>query len=73
MDMSGMLRVPVENWPLGRTQEMVERAYDILPKDDLPAPVTDEDETWQCDYCPVCHICHQLLELVLDDSQGQEV
>ena len=65
MDMSGMLRVPVEIWPLGRTQQMVEKAYDILLKDELPPPVTDEDETWQCDYCPVCHVCHQLL--------GQEV
>jgi len=65
MDMSGMLRVPVEIWPLHETQQMVERAYDILLRDELPAPVTDEDETWQCDYCPVCHVCHQLL--------GQEV
>jgi len=60
LDMGGMARAPVEIWPLERTAELVETAYNTLLSPDLPPVITDEEDKWQCDYCAVRRICEKL-------------
>lgn len=57
LDMGGMVRCTVVIWPLPQTVELVEQAYNILLADQLPDKITDPEELWQCDYCPVRRIC----------------
>ena len=56
-DMGGMIRAPVEIWPVTRTAELVEGAYNALLVEDLPEMITDPEEQWQCNFCPVRRIC----------------
>ena len=59
LDMGGMIRAPVEIWPVTRTTELVEGSYNALLAEELPEPITDPEEQWQCGYCPVSHACKQ--------------
>ena len=55
--MGGMIRAPVEIWPMTRTAELVEQAYNALLADELPDRITDPDALWECAYCPIRRIC----------------
>jgi hypothetical protein len=57
LDMGGMIRAPVEIWPMTRTAELVEEAYNALLAEALPDKITCPEDQWQCDYCPVRRIC----------------
>jgi hypothetical protein len=57
LDMGGMIRAPVEIWPIGQTAELVEGAYNALLAETLPDRITDPDDLWECGYCPVRRIC----------------
>lgn len=57
LDMGGMIRAPVEIWPATQTAELVEQAYQALLDKDLPEPITEPEDRWECDYCPVRRIC----------------
>ena len=41
-----------------RMVEAEERAFALLD-DALPAHITDPDELWRCNFCPVRHICEK--------------
>jgi len=57
LDMGGMIRAPVEVWPMPRIAEQVEQACNVLPTKDLPEPITEPEDQWECNYCPVHRIC----------------
>lgn len=57
LDMGGMIRAPVEIWPMIRTADLVEQAYNALLANGLPDKITDPDALWECGYCPVRRIC----------------
>jgi CRISPR/Cas system-associated exonuclease Cas4 (RecB family) len=62
LDMSAPLPVPVELWPLARTDAFVRRQLALLlerdPRTGLPSGVHDDpDDDWQCEYCCVREAC----------------
>jgi CRISPR/Cas system-associated exonuclease Cas4 (RecB family) len=57
LDMGGMIRAPVEIWTMTRTAELVEQAYNALLAKTLPDRITNLEDQWQCNYCPVRRIC----------------
>lgn len=59
LDMGGMIRAPVEIWPMTRTAELVVGTYNTLLADELPDKITDPNALWECGYCPVKRICEQ--------------
>ena len=56
-DMGQQLRLPVEMLNLEDTQALLEERLRLFLQDDLPPVLTDADEVWVCDYCPVRQQC----------------
>ena len=59
-DMSQQLRLPVEMLNLEDTQALLEERLRLFLQDDMPSVLTDADEVWVCDYCPVRQQCESL-------------
>jgi RNase P subunit RPR2 len=59
-DMSQQLRLPVEMFSLEDTQVYLEERLQLFLQDELPAVLTDADQVWECDYCPVRQQCESL-------------
>ncbi len=63
LDMSEVLRVPVELWDLETTQAYLEarmQEFEILDLAGLPEGVQgNADEEWRCNYCPVFAACQR--------------
>jgi hypothetical protein len=58
LDMSTVLRVPVEIWPLHVTEQLAIERVQVLQESWVPAGVyEDKDESWQCRFCAVGRIC----------------
>lgn len=55
--MGGMIRSPVEIWPMTRTAELVEQAYNTLLAETLPDRINNLEDQWQRNYCSVRRIC----------------
>jgi len=64
MDMSGVLRVPVEIWPLAETERLVTERIRCLQDSWIPDGIyDDEEQNWQCRYCVVSAICASMREV----------
>ena len=59
MDMDTQCRIPVDLLPLEDAERYLRERVALAVQPDLPPILTDEDEVWACDYCPVRHVCEQ--------------
>ena len=61
LDMSGVLRLRVDLWPLHATGQMAADRIRHLQASWVPAGVyDDEEENWQCRYCPIVDVCTEI-------------
>jgi hypothetical protein len=60
MDMATQLRVPVELMSLDEAQTLLKQRLSLFLKDELPGVLTDPEEVWLCDFCPVRSACEAL-------------
>jgi CRISPR/Cas system-associated exonuclease Cas4 (RecB family) len=61
LDMSQVLRVDVDLWPLEETERLAVDRIRALQENWIPAGVyDDEDENWQCRYCPIVTVCEAM-------------
>ena len=61
MDMSTMLRVSLDLQPLDETEQFAANCIRRLQENWIPDGVyADEDENWQCRYCPVVAACEAM-------------
>jgi CRISPR/Cas system-associated exonuclease Cas4 (RecB family) len=61
LDMSGVLRLRVDLWPLHATGQMAADRIRHLQESWIPAGVyDDEEENWQCRYCPLVDVCTEI-------------
>ena len=58
-DMETQLRLPVELLPLAETERYLRDRVTLALQADLPPVLTDEEELWQCGYCPVRDECER--------------
>jgi len=73
MDMSTVLRIPVEIWPLETTETLAIKRIRALQASWIPGGVQDdEDENWQCRFCPVSEVC-ATLDAPLERAVGADV
>ena len=59
-DMAQQLPIEVELLPVDETLALLQERLALFTQPDLPPVITDPDESWQCDYCPVRGICESL-------------
>lgn len=59
-DMAEQVRIPVDLWPLERARALLEARLALHLTEDLPGIVTDPEDVWECDWCPVRAACEAL-------------
>ncbi len=57
MDMDTQCRIPVDLLSLEDAEHYLRERVALAVQSDLPPILTDEDELWACDYCPVRQVC----------------
>ena len=60
MDMATQLRAPVELMSLDEARAMLVARLPLFLQDDPPGVLTDPDDLWACDFCPVRSACEDL-------------
>ena len=58
-DMDTQCRIPVDLLSIEDAERYLRERVALAVQADLPPILTDEDELWACDYCPVRHVCEQ--------------
>jgi hypothetical protein len=58
-DMDTQLRLPVDLLSLAETERYLRERVALALQADLPPVLTDEEELWQCGYCPVHDECER--------------
>ena len=59
-DMREQLPIEVELLPLDETLALLQERLALFTSPEFPPVITDPDEVWQCDYCPVRGVCERL-------------
>ncbi len=59
-DMATQLRVPVDLLPLDEARALLEQRVALFTQGELPNILTDPDDLWECDWCPVRARCEEL-------------
>ncbi len=58
-DMDTQRRIPVDLLPLAEAERYLRERVTLAVQADLPPILTDPDEVWQCDWCPVRTVCEE--------------
>jgi hypothetical protein len=58
-DMETQLRLPVDLLSLAETERYLRERITLALQADLPPVLTDEEELWQCSFCPVHDECER--------------
>ncbi len=59
-DMAGQLRIPVELLSAEQVWALLEQRVAVHTQAELPGILTDPDQGWECDFCPVRSVCESL-------------
>ena len=59
LDMDTQCRIPIDLLPLDEAERYLRERVALAVQTDLPPILTDEDELWMCDYCPVRQVCEE--------------
>lgn len=59
-DMAQQLPITVELLPAGETLAMLQERLALFTAPDLPPVLSDPDQAWECDFCPVRGVCESL-------------
>lgn len=62
LDMKRVLRREVEIWPADDRLTFLKERLATATTPDLPPVLTDANDLWQCNYCPVASLCKELAE-----------
>jgi len=60
LDMDTQRRVPVEMLSIAEAERYLIERVTLAVQPDLPPILTQADQTWECDYCPVRSACEAL-------------
>jgi len=58
--MREQLPIEVELMSLPDTLALLQERLALFTTPDLPPVLTDAEEVWQCDYCPLRSVCEEL-------------
>ncbi|CAG0983290.1 hypothetical protein ARNL5_02651 [Anaerolineae bacterium] len=58
-DMDTQRRIPVDLLPLDEAERYLRERVTLVVQSDLPPILTDPNEVWQCDWCPVRAACEE--------------
>ncbi|MEW5869099.1 MAG: hypothetical protein AB1894_07485 [Chloroflexota bacterium] len=59
-DMAQQLPIDVELLPVNETLSLLQQRLALFTALDLPPVLTDPEQTWECDFCPVRGACERL-------------
>jgi hypothetical protein len=57
--MDKQCRIPVDLLPLDEAERYLRERVALAVQADLPPILTDPEELWMCDYCPVRAACEE--------------
>ena len=67
-DMDTQRRVPVDLMPLDETERYLRERVTLALQTDLPPMLIDEEELWQCSFCPVHDACERQHSGLIDQT-----
>jgi hypothetical protein len=59
LDMDTQCRIPIDLLPLSEVERYLRERVALAVQTDLPSILTDPEELWMCDYCPVRQACEE--------------
>jgi hypothetical protein len=59
LDMDTQCRIPIDLLPLAEAERYLRERVALAVQADLPPILTDPEEVWQCDWCPVRAACEE--------------
>jgi CRISPR/Cas system-associated exonuclease Cas4 (RecB family) len=59
LDMRRLMRIPVELLRLDEAQRLLETRVALHTQPELPPPLADPEEVWECEWCPLREACEK--------------